>query len=119
MNDLFVSEAARGGGFAEALIEACRQECGRRGAARLTWQTAPSNERAQAVYDRVGGHRELIQDQETGYLFPANLPESLTEGVLVALADQPSWPRIRASAVNFIDSERSWAHGADLRDQGR
>jgi GNAT superfamily N-acetyltransferase len=62
MNDLFVSSDARGGGYADALIERCRQECGRRGAKRLTWQTAPDNVRAQAVYDRVGGHREQWVD---------------------------------------------------------
>jgi GNAT superfamily N-acetyltransferase len=58
MNDLFVAEAARGQGLAEQLIEACRAECARRGARRLTWQTASDNQRAQAVYDRVGGTRE-------------------------------------------------------------
>ncbi|MBV8430577.1 MAG: GNAT family N-acetyltransferase [Solirubrobacterales bacterium] len=58
MNDLFVAETARGQGLAERLIEACRSECARHGAARLTWQTAPDNQRAQSVYDRVGGHRE-------------------------------------------------------------
>jgi GNAT superfamily N-acetyltransferase len=62
MNDLFVSSDARGGGYADALIEHCRQECGRRGAKRLTWQTAPDNARAQAVYDRIGGHREQWVD---------------------------------------------------------
>jgi GNAT superfamily N-acetyltransferase len=62
MNDLFVSPDGRGGGYADALIERCREECGRRGARRLTWQTAPDNERAQAVYDRVGGHREQWVD---------------------------------------------------------
>jgi GNAT superfamily N-acetyltransferase len=62
MNDLFVSPDGRGGGFADALIERCREECGRRGAARLAWQTAPDNLRAQAVYDRVGGHREQWVD---------------------------------------------------------
>lgn len=62
MNDLFVSESARGGGVADALISACRDECARRGAARLSWQTAPDNLRAQAVYDRVGGHREQWVD---------------------------------------------------------
>jgi GNAT superfamily N-acetyltransferase len=62
MNDLFVAEGARGGGIAEALIETCRQECGRRGATQLGWQTAPDNLRAQKVYDRVGGHREQWVD---------------------------------------------------------
>ena len=58
MNDLFVAEDARGRGVADQLIEACRAECTRRGAGRLTWQTAPDNLRAQAVYERVGGTRE-------------------------------------------------------------
>ena len=58
MNDLFVAEDARGSGLAEALIDACRVECVSRGARELTWQTAPDNLRAQAVYDRVGAHRE-------------------------------------------------------------
>ena len=62
MNDLFVTEAARGRGLADQLIEACRDECTRRGARRLTWQTAPDNLRAQAVYDRVGGTREQWVD---------------------------------------------------------
>ena len=58
MNDLYVAERARGQGVAEQLIEACRAECVRRGVRRLTWQTAPDNHRAQAVYDRVGATRE-------------------------------------------------------------
>jgi len=58
MNDLFVAEDARGQGIADQLIEACGAECTQRGAGRLTWQTAPDNFRAQAVYDRVGGTRE-------------------------------------------------------------
>jgi GNAT superfamily N-acetyltransferase len=58
MNDLFVAPEGRGSGAAEALIERCRAACRSRGAARLTWQTAKDNARAQAVYDRIGGHRE-------------------------------------------------------------
>jgi glycosyltransferase involved in cell wall biosynthesis len=62
------------------------------------------------VASNVGGHRELIRDRETGYLFPPNEPAHLANGVLTALADQSSWPRIRARGVEFIDGERSWAH---------
>jgi GNAT superfamily N-acetyltransferase len=62
MNDLFVAEAARGSGAAEALIEACRAACRDRGATKLTWQTALDNARARAVYDRVGGHSEQWLD---------------------------------------------------------
>jgi len=62
MNDLFVTPDGRGGGYADALIEQCRKACGERGASRLAWQTALDNKRAQAVYERVGGHREQWLD---------------------------------------------------------
>ena len=58
MNDLFVTERARGGGVADALIEACAERCRERGATSLDWQTAHTNKRAQAVYDRVGARRD-------------------------------------------------------------
>jgi GNAT superfamily N-acetyltransferase len=67
MNDLYVSQAARGQGVAEALIEACREQAGERGAASIGWQTAKDNRRAQAVYDRVGAKREEWVD----YSLPA------------------------------------------------
>ena len=69
------------------------------------------------VASSVGGHRELIRDRETGYLFPPGDPQRLAEGVLAALADQDSWPRIRARASEFIDSERSWAHSVARYDE--
>ena len=62
MNDLFVVPAARGSGAAAQLIEACVAECRRHGAAELTWQTAPDNERAQRLYDRVGATRSQWVD---------------------------------------------------------
>jgi GNAT superfamily N-acetyltransferase len=58
MNDLFVAEGARGGGTADALIAACAERCRERGATSLDWQTAHSNERARAVYERVGARRD-------------------------------------------------------------
>jgi GNAT superfamily N-acetyltransferase len=58
MHDLFVAPGARGGGIADALIEACVDECRRHGAATLVWQTARDNMRAQRVYDRLGATRD-------------------------------------------------------------
>jgi GNAT superfamily N-acetyltransferase len=58
MNDLFVSERARGGGHADALIAECAERCRRHRATDLAWQTAKTNLRAQAVYDRVGAERD-------------------------------------------------------------
>jgi glycosyltransferase involved in cell wall biosynthesis len=65
------------------------------------------------VASSVGGHRELIRHKETGYLFPPDSPRHLAEGVLTALADRDSWPRIRAQAIEFIDGERSWVHSVE------
>lgn len=62
MHDLFVRPESRGGGVAGSLIEACRRLARDRGAARLTWSTAPDNERAQRVYERVGATREQWVD---------------------------------------------------------
>lgn len=58
MNDLYVVHDARGTGVADALVDGCLGECARHGAARLEWQTAPENHRAQAFYERIGGIRE-------------------------------------------------------------
>lgn len=58
LNDLFVAPEARGRGVAEALIESSRVQCRRHGAEKMVWQTAPDNRRAQALYERVGAHRE-------------------------------------------------------------
>ena len=64
MNDLFVAPGARGTGVADELIAACVERARTRGAALLTWQTAPDNHRAQAVYDRVGGRRSQWLDYD-------------------------------------------------------
>ena len=58
MNDLFVAADARGGGHADALIAECAERCRAHGATDLAWQTAHTNLRAQAVYDRVGATRD-------------------------------------------------------------
>ena len=64
MNDLFVAQGARGAGAADALIAACLERCRSHGAALLAWKTAPDNDRAQAVYDRVGGQRSQWLDYD-------------------------------------------------------
>ena len=58
MHDLFVIPPERGTGIADLLIEACLEECRRHGAAKLGWQTARDNTRAQRVYERVGATRD-------------------------------------------------------------
>jgi len=67
MNDLFVAPHARGAGagrVAEALIGACAQRARDHGAVSLIWQTALDNERAQALYDRIGARRSRWLDYD-------------------------------------------------------
>ncbi len=69
MNDLFVDPSARGGGVADALIEACAERCRQQGVSELGWQTAHDNLRAQKVYDRVGAQRD---ERWLDYSFPVS-----------------------------------------------
>ena len=66
MHDLFVIPPARGTGIADLLIEACVEECRQHGAAKLGWQTASDNGRAQRVYERVGATRDEWVDYWLG-----------------------------------------------------
>jgi ribosomal protein S18 acetylase RimI-like enzyme len=64
LDDLFVAESARGGGHADALIEGVAERARAGGAPAVSWMTAPDNKRAQAVYDRIGGHSETFLEYE-------------------------------------------------------
>jgi GNAT superfamily N-acetyltransferase len=64
MNDLYVAPGGRGQGVAEQLIEACLERVRTRGGALLSWQTAPDNHRAQAVYERIGARRSQWLDYD-------------------------------------------------------
>jgi PEP-CTERM/exosortase A-associated glycosyltransferase len=56
----------------------------------------------------VGGHRELIRDQETGVLFRAGDVEALAAKVIDLLVDRRRRGELRASARRFVETERNW-----------
>ncbi|MEO8754669.1 MAG: TIGR04063 family PEP-CTERM/XrtA system glycosyltransferase [Casimicrobiaceae bacterium] len=60
------------------------------------------------VASDVGGHRELIQDGETGFLFEAGDADALARTLERVLAPGGDWPRIRAQARRFVETERTW-----------
>ena len=62
------------------------------------------------VASDVGGHRELVRDGETGFLFPAGDAPALARTIEAVLARTAEWPRIRAQARRFVEAERTWAH---------
>lgn len=61
------------------------------------------------VASDVGGHRELIRDGETGWLFRAGDPTSLAAAVLRAFAASGDWVRMREAGRRFVETERNWA----------
>jgi GNAT superfamily N-acetyltransferase len=72
LEDLFVASEARGSGAAEALIRDARARAHERGARQLDWQTAKTNERAQAVYGRMGAEPD---DRWLDYSLPTSSDE--------------------------------------------
>jgi PEP-CTERM/exosortase A-associated glycosyltransferase len=60
------------------------------------------------VASDVGGHKELIRHQETGWLFKADEVGALTHSVLAALNAQTQWPAMRAAGRRFVKTERNW-----------
>jgi len=56
----------------------------------------------------VGGHRELIQDRQNGYLFKANDVDALAATVLELLAHRSRWDDIRQQGRHFVEQERNW-----------
>jgi GNAT superfamily N-acetyltransferase len=71
MEDLFVTEAARGTGVGRALIEACGRAASERGIVGIDWVTAPDNLTAQRLYDSTGAGRSTW----VHYRLPTGPPE--------------------------------------------
>lgn len=66
----------------------------------------------------VGGHKELIKDQQNGVLFKANNANSLAASVLSLLARPEDWDKIRQEGKSYVEHERNWpnsvAHYQDV-----
>ncbi len=61
LQDLFVDEAMRGQGVAQALIEAIADRARTRDSARLYWLTQDHNATARRLYDRLAKHSGFIR----------------------------------------------------------
>ena len=61
------------------------------------------------VASDVGGHRELVRDGETGFLFPAGDAAALARAIARLLDHREDWPRLREQARRFVETERTWA----------
>jgi hypothetical protein len=62
------------------------------------------------VASDVGGHRELVRDGETGFLFKAGSAEALAQAIHQVLQRRADWPRVREQARRFVEVERTWTN---------
>jgi glycosyltransferase involved in cell wall biosynthesis len=60
------------------------------------------------VASDVGGHRELVQDGQTGILFRAGDEEALAQAIIGLVRTPDSWPRLREQGRAFVEHERTW-----------
>lgn len=61
------------------------------------------------VASDVGGHRELIRDQDTGFLFTAGSVEALAAVLRQVLASPGCRDEMQRRGRAFVENERSWA----------
>ena len=57
----------------------------------------------------VGGHRELISDGETGFLFPPDDPAACAAALSDMLAARGTWDAVRRRGVNHVRANHNWA----------
>jgi glycogen synthase len=60
------------------------------------------------VASDVGGHRELIRDGETGFLFKAGSASALEQAIDDLLRRREQWPDTQAKARRYVENERTW-----------
>ena len=61
------------------------------------------------VASDVGGHRELIDDRKTGFLFEASRVDALARTIDEVAAQRHCWPEMRSRARRFVENERTWS----------
>jgi PEP-CTERM/exosortase A-associated glycosyltransferase len=86
---------------------------------RLTELTTPLKpleamaERKLVMASDIGGHRELIRDAVTGYLFPPDDIAALAEKIIYVVKDTGKHPAMREAGRRFVATERNWAVSAE------
>ena len=60
----------------------------------------------------VAGHRELIEDGRTGFLFTPDDPAACADALARLLGTRGSWPHIREAGRNHVATRHDWATNA-------
>ena len=61
------------------------------------------------VASDVGGHRELIEDGRTGFLYPANDADALATSIIEVLGAGSRLDEVTRAARQFVERERRWS----------
>lgn len=56
----------------------------------------------------VGGHRELIEDGVTGFLFQRGSRDALAAAIVQGFSDRAKWPQLKSAGRHFVETERCW-----------
>ena len=60
------------------------------------------------VASDVGGHKELVQHNQTGVLFKAGSADALAQSLLGLLNNPVLWPLLKANGREFVENVRNW-----------
>ena len=60
----------------------------------------------------IGGHRELIVDGETGFLFPADNAAALASKIIEVIGNEILLKQISEQGLTFVREERNWLNTA-------
>lgn len=60
------------------------------------------------VASDVGGHKELVQHNQTGVLFKAGSADALAESLLGLLNHPALWPVLKTNGRAFVENVRNW-----------
>jgi PEP-CTERM/exosortase A-associated glycosyltransferase len=56
----------------------------------------------------IGGHRELIEDGRTGFLFEADRADILAKRIQEIVDDEEGLKSVTRNAIEFVERERNW-----------
>jgi len=60
------------------------------------------------VASDVGGHKELINNGQNGYLFTAGDVKNMTLTLIQLIDRRSEWEVIKAKARKYVEQERNW-----------
>lgn len=60
----------------------------------------------------IGGHRELIEDGKTGFLFPADDANALADKIVAIIDDNKLLTQVSEQGLTFVREERNWLNTA-------